>query len=213
MATTQNTLIGRASGSVANTTFLTVWRNNVIRSKMWGQPPSSSPSQLSQRFKYNFILNFYQLHKDYIQIGMGKSNRKMTIYNYFQKQNLKRIFVNNLPALPTVNYDLIQISKGLMKKPVVSKMGISPPPFGVYAEIPAGQKVNTSHVYWLYVIGYNWTTGQAISHNLQYFNAFERIYFEFPTFPEAGDIMATYAFFVNITTGEISDTTSFIYQL
>lgn len=213
MARSQNTLIGRSSGSVGEVTFLTWKAVNVIRAKMSHQTNPNSPGQAAQRFKYNFILSLYQAHKELINIGLKNSNRKMTIYNLFQNQNLKSIFINDFPNLPTVDYSKIQFSKGLFKKPIISKMGIAPPPFGVYAEIPTNQKVDTSHVYWLYVIGYNWANGESISHNLQYFNAFERIFFEFPTFPSPGDNVATYAFFVNRTTGEISDTTSFIHQL
>lgn len=213
MATSQNTLIGRASGSVDGVTFLTIFRKNVMRAKMSHQTNPNSPSQAAQRFKYNFILSLYQANKAYINIGLKGRDQKRSIYNFFQNQNIKSIFIDDFPNLPTVDYSKIQFSKGLLKKPIISKMGIAPPPYGVYAEIPTNQKVVTSHVYWLYVIGYNWANGESTSHNLQYFNAFERIFFEFPTFPSAGDNVATYAFFVNRTTGEISDTTSFLYQL
>lgn len=213
MARSQNTLIGRASGSVGEVTFLTWKAVNVIRAKMSHQTNPNSPSQAAQRFKYNFILSFYQAHKEFINIGLKGSNRKMTIYNLFQNQNLKSIFINNFPSLPIVDYSKIQISKGLLNKPIISSMGISPPPFGVFANIPAGQKIDASHVYWLYVIGYNWTNGQWESHNLQYFNSFTQVYFEFADFPDPTDNLATYAFFVNRTTGEISDTTSFIRQV
>lgn len=213
MARSQNTLIGRSSGSVGEVTFLTWKAINVIRAKMSHQTNPNSPGQAAQRFKYNFILSLYQAHKELINIGLKGSNRKMTIYNLFQNQNLKSIFINNFPSLPAVDYSKIQLSKGLLNKPIISFIGISPSPPGLFANIPSNQKVDPSHVYWLYIIGYNWSNGQWQSHSTQYFNLPIQVVFQFADFPDPTDNLATYAFFVNRTTGEISDTTSFIRQV
>lgn len=120
MATSQNTLIGRASGSVDGVTFLTIFRKNVMRAKMSAQTNPNSTAQQAQRFKYNFQFDFYKKNKTIINLGLSNYTQKMTFWNSFQKLNAKTVFSDNGTAIPNVDISKLLISKGTIgTQPIV----------------------------------------------------------------------------------------------
>lgn len=112
MATSQNTLIGRSSGSVDGVTFLTIFRQNVMRAKMSHQTNPNSTAQQSQRFKYNTLLSIYEMGKNVIDIGFKKYSPNRTPWNSFMSYNAKTMFTNNGTSVPNVDIAKLQIGRG-----------------------------------------------------------------------------------------------------
>lgn len=125
MATSQNTLIGRASGSVDGVTFLTIFRKNVMRAKMSHQTNPSSIAQRLQRSKYGQLMGLYADWISVVNIGLESQRKKMTIVNLFQSLNIKNVFTDNMDGTATLNYESLQISKGTIGKQFVTNMIIS----------------------------------------------------------------------------------------
>lgn len=114
MARVQNTLIGRASGSVDEVTFLTIFRQNVIRAKMAHQTNPNSTAQQAQRFKYNTLLELYENGKDVIDIGFKKYSPNRTPWNSFMAYNSKAMFTNNGTSVPDMDITKLQTGRGYL---------------------------------------------------------------------------------------------------
>ena len=101
MARVQNTLIGRASGSVGNVVFLTWKLLNVTRSKPVSvENPNTVPQQSYYRNKYGFAVSLYNAIRLLVDAGLKNQAVKMTIQNQFLKQNLgKSINTAGTPAV------------------------------------------------------------------------------------------------------------------
>lgn len=105
MARVQNTLIGRASGSVGEVVFLT-WRLiNVTRAKPESVANPNTILQQQQRNRFGGIVGLYNLNgyaadqatthmQAILKLGLKNRNRKMTLFNFFQKLNQQNCFDN-----------------------------------------------------------------------------------------------------------------------
>lgn len=94
MARVQNTLIGRASGSVGQVVFLT-WRLiNVTRSKPSSVANPDTILQQQQRNRFGATVELYRILKDILAVGLKNRNRKMTLFNFFQYLNQQKCFDN-----------------------------------------------------------------------------------------------------------------------
>ena len=105
MARVQNTLIGRASGSVGQVVFLT-WRLiNVTRAKPTSVANPDTILQQQQRNRFGQTVGLYNLSgfpadefttnmQPLLQLGLKNRNRKMTLFNFFQKLNQQSCFDN-----------------------------------------------------------------------------------------------------------------------
>lgn len=100
MARVQNTLIGRASGSVGNVVFLTWKLLNVTRSKPLTVANPNTVPQQSYRNKYGFAVSLYNAIRLLVDAGLKNQAVKMTTQNQFLKQNLgKSINTAGTPAV------------------------------------------------------------------------------------------------------------------
>lgn len=114
MARVQNTLIGRASGSVDAVTFLTIFRKNVMRAKMSAQTNPNTTSQQAQRFKYNTLLSLYEILKPIIDVGFRYYSINRTTWNSFMRYNMKTVFQNNGTATPDLLWINMQTGRGVI---------------------------------------------------------------------------------------------------
>jgi hypothetical protein len=98
MARTQNTLIGRTSGSIGGVTFST-WKGiNVAKSKATSVADPKTPAQLAQRARMaNAVILFKALgaitNTGFIEGATGKS-----AYNVFVSQNIKNGSIGSVPG-------------------------------------------------------------------------------------------------------------------
>lgn len=113
MATVQNVLIGRSSGSVGGTVFLTYKGVNVTRSKPLFVTNPQTFLQTQQRYKFSFLRDFYNKSGVIINQGFVDVRRKQSLLNAFMSLNIKAIFTNNYPNMPILIPDSIVVSRGL----------------------------------------------------------------------------------------------------
>lgn len=202
MARVQNTLIGRSSGSVGNVTMLTVWRENVIRSKMSSQTNPNSPSQSLQRSRYNAVYDFYKNARSIIDVGVNYYDKHMSARNKFQKLNLKASKFDN--GSPAPEYNLFKTSHGLiqMHRPAESNYSSDGLVFQVFwfTTIPyRGSAIDD-----VFIVIYNVTQNR---YNL--FSGAKRedevVYFPSGYVIQPTDLLYSYVFFRNPITREVSD--------
>lgn len=114
MARVQNTLIGRASGSVGQVEFLT-WKGiNVTRAKPMSVVNPNTVFQQTYRDLYGQMVGYYRQLLPFLKFSFKTRNRKMTIFNYFQKQNMPHAFLDNGDGTVTLIPKNLIISKGLL---------------------------------------------------------------------------------------------------
>lgn len=119
MARVQNTLIGRASGSVGEVVFLT-WRLiNVTRAKPETVGNPNTILQQQQRNRFGATVELYRILKDVISVGLKNRNRKMTLFNFFQYLNQQSCFSNVGDGSVTFLPENLKLSYGLAQKPFV----------------------------------------------------------------------------------------------
>lgn len=112
MARVQNTLIGRSSGSVSQTTFLTWKTINVVRSKMSHQTNPKTQLQRNQRMRYNLLREFYKNFQNGIDIGFASRTRKRSAFNAFMARNLKpENFIGDAPTM-SIDYSKLVLAYG-----------------------------------------------------------------------------------------------------
>lgn len=116
MARVQNTLIGRASGSVGNVVFLTWKLLNVTRSKPLSVFNPDTVPQQQQRNKFGSIVELYRIIKPVVTIGLNNRNKKMSIFNFFQYLNQQQAFENLGGGLILFKPEKLTISYGLLPK-------------------------------------------------------------------------------------------------
>lgn len=114
MARVQNTLIGRASGSVGDVVFFTWKLLNVTRSKGSGWANPRTIGQKWQRNKYGFAVELFRNLSEVITLGCTGYNIQKSLFNYFLKINVPQAF-NNIPdgTVQVVPHKLV-FSYGLM---------------------------------------------------------------------------------------------------
>lgn len=112
MARVQNTLIGKASGSVGGATFST-WKGiNVLKSKAEIVANPQTDAQMSQRQKMSLLVAIFRLVSLVIDKGFQALAVKKSAYNAFISENLKvDNFTGTYPS-QLINYWNLKISKG-----------------------------------------------------------------------------------------------------
>lgn len=115
MAVVQNTLIGKASGSVGNVTFLS-WRGiNVLKSKPTSVANPRTPGQTLQRGKLTMIVMLYRAINNIVNIGYAARAIRQSAYNAFVKSNIRNIFTVGSDNIPIINYALLKIAQGTIQ--------------------------------------------------------------------------------------------------
>ena len=204
MATTQNTLIGRASGSVDGVTFLTIFRQNVMREKMTAQTNPNTTAQQAQRFKYNTLLTLYTVGKLIIDIGFRYYSKNRTPWNTFMKYNMNTIFVNNGTATPNVFMENMSIARGVIARHRIGESNL-------YANVDMFQ------VFWLAQLPYRGTwediahvvvlnlSKQTVYLDSSKTRAEQEVLIYSATPMDPTDYCISYVFFQNPITNEVSD--------
>lgn len=207
MARVQNTLIGRASGSVDGVTFLTIFRKNVMRAKMSHQTNPNSTAQQSQRFKYNTLKTLYDYGKSILDIGFRYYSINQTPWNAFMKYNSKTVFQNNGTAVPNVNMFNLSIARGVIER---HRTGES----NLFSNADAYQ------VFWFATVPYRGTPDDIahvvvinLTKGLVFIDSSvtrkdEVVYIFSDVNLDPTDVSISYVFFQNPITNEVSDSVS-----
>lgn len=209
MARVQNTLIGRASGSVDNVTFLTIFRKNVIRAKMSHQTNPNTALQQQQRNKFGYIVELYRLLKPILIIGLKNRNRKMTIFNFFQYLNQQNAFTNLGGGAIQFNPEALKISYGLIPVTPIADLfffsGTNDVGVLTNLELGPGQSYTDSFI----IVAFNETQQKWAISNQVYTRPADFKVIELPTDMEVGDIINVWLYSINNSTGLLSDTSFF----
>lgn len=120
MAITQNTLIGKASGSVGGATFSSWKGKNVLRSKPSSVSNPNSPGQLEQRSKLRKAVAFYRSLAAVVNLGFQQMANGMSNYNAFIREALKSGAFSGTDLLPITDFAALQLSKGTLEGVEVS---------------------------------------------------------------------------------------------
>jgi len=114
MSKVQNTLIGRASGSVGQVVFVT-WKGiNVARSKPISVANPNTIPQQKQRSRFSLMRTFYFNAYPIIDFGVQLIAIKMSRQNAFLKTNINNAVYSGVVPNIALVYSAINISKGSM---------------------------------------------------------------------------------------------------
>lgn len=114
MARVQNTLIGRASGSVGEVVFLT-WKGiNVTRAKPSSVYNPDTIPQQRQRNTFAQTVGLYNALKPILQDSLKTRNRLMTLFNYYQSLIMSNVFSDNGDGTVGIIPEKLVMSKGLL---------------------------------------------------------------------------------------------------
>lgn len=208
MARVQNTLIGRASGSVGNIVFLTIKLFNVIRSKPISVSNPNTDFQKWQRNRFGQTVSLYRLLKSLISVGLKNRNRKMSVFNYFQHISQQDMFTDLPDGLVGFVPSKMQLSKGLIQSTNVVIDGLYPDTTGFYLiwrlnNVPS----NSSDTDVPYALIWNQTQDiWTIPDYSSYTRGDGGIPFVIGVEPTPFDVYHAWLFFVNPVSGLISDT-------
>lgn len=112
MALVQNTLIGKASGSVGNATFAG-WKGlQVLKSKSTNSYSNPTPVQLENNSKFATIVIFARSIMLLITAGFKAGAVGKSEYNVFTQENPYSQVVTGSPGNYKVDTQLIKISRG-----------------------------------------------------------------------------------------------------
>jgi hypothetical protein len=205
MATVQNTLIGRASGSVGEVVFLTWKLINITRAKPASVANPDTVPQQTQRNMFGQVVGLFQVLKPILKVGLANRNRKMTIFNRFQKFNMPQAFQDVGGGLVALVPENLKISYGLMvKTPIASidSLGGDASVDLVWesVNIPLGSSLND--IAYAFVI--NQTQG-TFAYAFGQLRQNDIMQLDFSSNNQIGDILQAYLFFVSPDGKKISD--------
>ena len=106
MAITQNPLIGRASGSVGNFTFSTLYGHNIVKTKSMGTSLPPSAAMILQRNKFANCVSFYKKNMSLLGFHLASMAVKMSAFNAFVKLNIGIFSTVANTAISTAAVDL-----------------------------------------------------------------------------------------------------------
>ncbi len=121
MAVTQNTLIGRTSGSIGGVTFST-WKGlNVAKSKATSVADPKTTAQLAQRARMKNAVAIFKTLGSIANRGFVEGANGMSGYNVFISQNIKNGSIGPDPAVRLLNPSAFIISSGTLENtPITS---------------------------------------------------------------------------------------------
>lgn len=210
---TQNTLIGRASGSVGALVMLTYRRKNIGRSKPLSVANPNTPAQSRQRFRYGRLRWIYLQNKEVIDLGFSLYSKKMYGLNAFLKMNINIYFTFIPPATTIGHPEKLRIGRGII--PAVQSFNFL-----------AG--VNTSLVVFFWSTASVFNSNKDDQINIVFYNGNKRHYKSFlklskrefgqitldvGELSEVGNYLQGWCFFSSKDGRKISDTSFFTYQV
>lgn len=122
MAKVQNTLIGRASGSVGGATF-TTWKGiNVLKSKPESVANPRTLGQISQRNRLSIMVAVYRLIALAISIGFKTRAVGKSAYNAFVSANITVATSVDASGNATLNYGALKVSLGTIGSTAITSI-------------------------------------------------------------------------------------------
>ncbi|MGB5802611.1 MAG: DUF6266 family protein [Vibrio anguillarum] len=205
MAKVQNTLIGRASGSVGGSTF-TTWKGiNVLKSKAVSVANPRTLGQVSQRSRLSVMVAIYRLLAEIITIGFKTRAIGKSAYNAFTSSNILDATTVDAQGVASVNYPNLKLALGTMGSLQID--GVTAGAGQSQCEVefddsasPIGSNINDL----AYMVAYNvrlneWiaSSGTARSNGTADANFSANIL--------AGDTIHTYLFFKSFDSADVCD--------
>ena len=120
MAKTQNTLIGRSSGSVGGATFST-WKGiNVLKSKPLTVANPRTPGQVATRNMFTALVALYRMIANQVKIGFASQAVKKSEFNAFMSDAMRVGLPIQIGAtwLDWADLQDFLVAKGSMEKTV-----------------------------------------------------------------------------------------------
>lgn len=114
MAITQNPLIGRTSGKLANVVFQRSYQQNIIRSKALQQKDPKTPEQLLCREKFNLVLSAVRMLLPFFRIGYKGYTDVKSAYSWGIGSNLPAGLVET-GGIWTLNPATFQLGNGSLE--------------------------------------------------------------------------------------------------
>ncbi|MEJ7829091.1 MAG: DUF6266 family protein [Segetibacter sp.] len=122
MARTQNTLIGRSSGSIGGVTFST-WKGiNVAKSKATSVADPKTPAQLAQRARMANAVILAKALGELINSGFVEGATGKSAYNVFVSQNIKNGSISGDPANRITAPATFSLSSGTLDNTILNGM-------------------------------------------------------------------------------------------
>lgn len=206
MARVQNTLIGRASGSVGNVVFLTWKLLNVTRSKpMSVANPNTIPQQW-QRNRFAETVALYNLLKMPLSLGLVNRNRKMTLFNAFQHWNQQNMFTNNPDGSINFIPENMVLSKGLGVKTPFSLFDYPGPNVHIQPIWNEALQMGQSDEDLLCLVWFNITQNRYLISVGEYNRTQSGVEIDTGAIVGGGNPQVCWSFFYNPTTKFLSDT-------
>lgn len=115
MATSQNPLTGKMSGTVGNFVATTYRGQNVIRSKAFNPKDANSDAQQKHRSTFKLMSDEYTSLASIISIGFPSRPKNQSPYNAFMAANMPDA-VDTSGETPAVDYSKMVLSKGSLPK-------------------------------------------------------------------------------------------------
>lgn len=147
MATSQNPLTGKMSGSVGNFVTTTYKGRNVIRSKAFNPKDANSEAQQKHRSIFKLMSDEYTSLGSIIRIGFPSRPKNQSPYNAFMSANMA-VAVDTSGEIPVVDYSKMVLSKGALPKVNVTSatigeegITVSYQPLSAYPEASADDVV------------------------------------------------------------------------
>lgn len=126
MAKVQNTLIGRASGSVGGATF-TTWKGiNVLKSKPESVANPKTLGQRSQRSRMSVMVAIYRLLASIITVGFKTRAIGKSAYNAFVSQNIVNATTVDNTGGAFINYPELKFSLGTIGAIPIASIVVNP---------------------------------------------------------------------------------------
>ena len=121
MSITENPLVGRAKGSMANFTMYTSHNKNIVRGKAFEIKDAKSKDQLIMRDRMKLLADRYQSFKSIIRLGFPERREDQTSHNMFISANFSRTF-EIIDDIQVISKPLLLLSKGSL--PEVKVMNV-----------------------------------------------------------------------------------------
>lgn len=115
MATSQNPLTGKMSGTVGNFVTTTYKGQNVIRSKAFNPKDANSEAQQKHRSVFKLMSDEYKSLASIISVGFPSRPKHQSPYNAFMAANMP-VAVDTSGETPVVDYSSMILSKGSLPK-------------------------------------------------------------------------------------------------
>lgn len=205
MAKVQNTLIGRASGSVGGATF-TTWKGiNVLKSKPESVANPKTIGQRSQRSRLTIIVAVYRLISGLISVGFKSRAIGKSAYNAFVSQNIVNATNVDSQGVATIDYPELSLAKGTIGANPITSLTIDSGSSAGTVEFSSANPVGGAGTDIANVAIYNETQNAWTILDSGFTRSDAQSEPVMSPLPQSGDVMHAYLFFKSADTNDVSD--------